>query len=411
MLVCYSTLVCFARAVEAKTVALMARAGRRARQRARASAARRLTQQRAEQQRDRRERVERARRRRQELIRRHGPLGPILQRLDDDSDSSSSPDDSSSDESSDDESRVDEQALSPYAVFHEYASAAKFERLVDYLRRNPSKMMLRLLEGELLNASQIPGGGGLATRVNEFGQTMLHLAAELEDPAIASMLLRYGADPNAGTEDDEMPLHIAAEAGAHRTLACLLDNGAEVDVQDDMGYTPLMCAAECNSRECCVALIAAGANVHYKDEDEVSALFYAVTEHKHPRCIVPLLDAGAEASVDILRRAVQEGSPRGLHPLLRVPPATDANFNMRRFLDSRELLLDVDGWRLWAYDRKAMRVNLAYLERVVAAGGIFRYERDERRRLVSLLRRHVAPRAPDDVLHVIVSFWGHPGSY
>ena len=387
----------------------MARAGRRARQRARASAARRLTQQRAEQQRDRRERGERARRRRQELIRRHGPLGPVLQRLADDSDSSSSSGDSSVDDSSDDESRVDEQALSPYAVFHEYASAAKFERLVDYLRRNPSKMMMRLLEGELLNASQIPGGGGLATRVNEFGQTMLHLAAELEDPAIASMLLRYGADPNAGTEDDEMPLHIAAEAGAHRTLACLLDNGAEVDVQDDMGYTPLMCAAERNRRECCVALIAAGANVRYKDEDEASALFYAAIEHKHPRCIEPLLDAGAEASVDILRRTVQDGSPRGLHPLLRVPPATDANFNMRRFLDSRELLLDIDG--LWAYDRKAMRVNLAYLERVVAAGGIVLYERGERRKLVSLLRRHVAPRAPDDVLHVIVSFWGHPGSY
>ena len=240
---------------------------------------------------------------------------------------------------------------------------------------------------------------------------MLHLAAQLKDPAIASMLLRYGANPSAGDEDDETPLHVAAETSSYRTLACLLDNGAEVDVQDDMGYTPLMCAAECNSRECCVALIAAGANVHYKDEDKVSALFYAATEHKHPRCIVPLLDAGAEASVDILRRAVQEGSPRGLHPLLRVPPATDANFNMRRFLDSRELLLDVDGWRLWAYDRKAMRVNLAYLERVVAAGGIFRYERDERRRLVTLLRRHVAPRAPDDVLHVIVSFWGHPGSY
>jgi hypothetical protein len=58
-----------------------------------------------------------------------------------------------------------------------------------------------------------------------------------------------------------------------------------------------------------------------------------------------------------------------------------------------------------------MRVNLAYLERVDAAGGIFLYERDQQRRLVSLLRRHVAPRAPDDVLHVIVSFWGHAGSY
>ena len=388
----------------------MARAGRRARQRARASAARRLTQQRAEQQRDRRERVERARRRRQELIRRHGPLGPILQRLDDDSDSSSSSGDSSVDDSSDDESRVDEQALSPYAVFHEYASAAKFERLVDYLRRNPSKMKMRLLEGELLNASQIPGGGGLATRVNEFGRTMLHLAAQLKDPAIASMLLRYGANPSAGDEDDETPLHVAAETSSYRTLACLLDNGAEVDARDDMGATPLMLAAGNNSRECCRALIAAGANVHYEDEDEASALFYAV-EHEHPQCIVPLLDAGAEGSVEILRRAVQEGSPRGLHPLLRVPPATDANFNMRRFLDARRWLHDIEGWRLFAHDPKVMRVNLAYLERVAAAGGIVLYERGERRKLVSILRRHVAPRAPDDVLHVIVSFWGHPGSY
>ena len=387
----------------------MARAGRRARQRARALAARRLAQQRAEQQRDRRERVERARRRRQELIRRHGSLGPALQRLDDDSDSSSSSGDSSADESSGDESRVDEQALSPTATFNVYASSANFRRLVDYLRRNPSKM--RLLEGALLNASQVPGWEGLATQVDELGRAMLHYAAELKDPAIASMLLRYGANPSLKDDDDQTPLHSAAETSSYRTLACLLDNGAEVDAQDDMGATPLMLAAEENSRECCVALIAAGANVHYEDEDEASALFYAATEHKHPRCIEPLLAAGAEASVEILRRTVQDGSPRGLHPLLRVPPATDANFNMRRFLDSRELLFDVDGWRLWAYDRKAMRVNVAYLERVVAAGGIVLYERGERRKLVSLLRRHVAPRAPDDVLHVIVSFWGHPGSY
>ncbi|CAH0365923.1 unnamed protein product [Pelagomonas calceolata] len=387
----------------------MARAGRRARQRARALASRRLAQQRAEQRGAKRERLERARRRRQELIRRHGPLGPVLQRLDDDSDSSSSSGDSSSDESSDDDSRVDEQALSPTAIFNAYASTGRYRRLVDYLRRNPSKM--RLLEGSLLNASQGPGWVGLATQFNEFGQTMLHHAAQLEDPAIASMLLRYGADPNASEEGDSTPLHYAAETSSYRTLACLLDNGAEVDAQDDMGATPLMLAAEENSRECCVALIAAGANVHYEDEDAASALFYAATEHKHPRCIVPLLDAGAEASVDILQGTVHDGSPRGLHPLLRVPPATDANFNMRRFIDSRRLILGNRRHSWVTYDPKAMRVNLPYLERVFAAGGIFLYERDERRRLVSLLRRHVAPRAPDDVLHVIMSFWGHPGSY
>ena len=240
---------------------------------------------------------------------------------------------------------------------------------------------------------------------------MLHYAAELEDPAIASMLLRYGANPSLKDDDDQTPLHSAAETSSYRTLACLLDNGAEVDAQDDMGITPLMCAAEENRRECCVALIAAGANVHYEDEDEASALFYAATGHKHPRCIVPLLDAGAEASVEILRRTVEEGSPRGLHPLLRVPPATDANFNMRRFLDSRRLVLGNPRHSWVTYDPRAMRVNLPYLERVDAAGGIVLYERDMRRKLVSILRRHVAPHAPDDVLHVIMSFWGHPGSY
>ena len=379
----------------------MARAGRRVRQRARASAARRLTQQRAEQQRDRRERVERARRRRQELIRRHGPLGPVLQRLDDDSDSASSSSHSSSDESSDDESRVDEQALSPKEIFYEYLMRERYRDAIKFVKRTPDGLAL-------LGITTNPP---LVALDDDMGRTLLHHAAALDDLTIASMLLRYGANPSLKDDDDQTPLHCAAETSSYRTLACLLDNGAEVDAQDDMGATPLMLAAEENSRECCVALIAAGANVHYKDEDEASALFYAATEHKHPRCIVPLLDAGAEASVDILRRTVQDGSPRGLHPLLRVPPATDANFNMRRFLDSRELLFDVDGLRLRGHDRKAMRVNLAYLERVVAAGGIVLHERGERRKLVSLLRRHVAPRAPDDVLHVIVSFWGHPGSY
>ena len=356
----------------------MARAGRRARQRARALAPLRLAQQRAEQRRQR-ERLE-ARR--------------PLQRLDDDSDSSSSSSDSSSDESSDDESRVDEQALSPKEIFYEYLMRERYRDAIKFVKRTPDGLAL-------LGITTNPP---LVALDDDMGRTLLHHAAALDDLTIASMLLGYGADPNANADDDETPLHVAAGQNSHRTLACLLDHGADIDALDDMEATPLMWAAEENSRECCVALIAAGANVHYEDEwgDEASALFYAATEHDYPRCIVPLLDVGAESSVDILRRTVQDGSPRGLHPLLRVPPATDASFDMRCLLNS---------WRPRAKLPREMRVNLAYLERVDAAGGISRYERDQRRKLVSLLRRHVAPRAPDDVLHVIVSFWGHPGSY
>ena len=354
----------------------MARAGRKARQRARALAARRLAQQRAEQRRER-ERLD-ARR--------------SLQRLDDDSDSSSRSSDSSSDESSADESRVDEQALSPKEIFYEYLMRERYRDAIKFVKRTPDGLAL-------LGITTNPP---LVALDDDMGRTLLHHAAALDDLTIASMLLGYGADPNANADDDETPLHVAAGKNSHRTLACLLDHGAEVDVQDHMGATALMLAAECNSWECCVALIAAGANVHYKDEDEASALFYAATEHKHPRCIVPLLDAGAESSVDILRRTVQDGSPRGLHPLLRVPPATDASFDMRCLLNS---------WRPRAKLPREIRVNLAYLKRVDAAGGIVLYERGERRKLVSILQRHVAPRAPDDVLHVIVSFWGHPGSY
>ena len=363
----------------------MARAGRRARQRARALAPLRLAQQRAEQRRER-ERLD-ARR--------------PLQRLDDDSDSSSSSSDSSSDESLDDESRIDEQALSPKEIFYEYLIRERYRDAIKFVKRTPDGLAL-------LGITTNPP---LVALDDDMGRTLLHHAAALDDLTIASMLLRYGADPNANADDDETPLHVAAGQNSHRTLACLLDHGADIDARDDMGLTPLMCAAEGNSRECCVTLIAAGANVHYEDEDEASALFYAATEHKHPRCIVPLLDAGAEASVDILRRTVQEGSRRGLHPLLRVPPATDANLNMRRFIDSRRLVLGNPRHSWVTYDPKAMRRNLPYLERVFAAGGIFLYERNQRRKLVRLLRRHVAPRAPDDVLHVIVSFWGHPGSY
>ena len=209
---------------------------------------------------------------------------------------------------------------------------------------------------------------------------MLHAAAALDDPAIASMLLRYGADPNAGDGENETPLHIAAEAGAHRTLVCLLENGAGADGDDMASLISSPRQATAGNAAVRSSLLAPMSTArtrtvsrHFSTLQQIRSIPGASNRSS---MLVP-----AGASTCCVGR--WDGSPRGLHPLLRIPPATDANLG-------RWWLRDMDEYGL--HFRERMRVNLAYLERVDAAGGIFLYERDQQRRLVSLLRRHVAPR-------------------
>ena len=84
---------------------------------------------------------------------------------------------------------------------------------------------------------------GLITQVDESDERCCTTRLNWKIPRLSSILLRYGANPNA-KDGRSTPLHMAAETCSYRTLACLLDNGAEVDAQDDMGATPLMLAAE-----------------------------------------------------------------------------------------------------------------------------------------------------------------------
>ena len=220
-------------------------------------------------------------------------------------------------------------------------------------------------------------------------RTLLHHSVAFEsEPRITEMLLRCGADVDARDHEGLAPLHKAAKiAGRERTIAYLLEHGAEVNAIDDSGRTPLMLAARRDHKSNCEALLAAGADVD--DIDPIkgwTALHYAVRQ-PFARCVTPLLDAGASLDGRVFDIAMKHGSTRGLYQLLR-------RGGVPRFF--------LIGGR---------SENVDYMRRVHAAGGLEVYERDEGRKLVSLLRRHVAPRAPDDVLHVIVSFWGHPGSY
>ena len=300
---------------------------------------------------------------------------------------------------SDDEDSRDGSSLGPLddelKIIRDYMRDDRYRDAVELLATHPNG--LGLLEAKL---SRFMVGFALITRRDGSYRTLLHHSAAFEsEPRVTGVLLRHGANVNVHMDNSLTPLHLAAKrANNARTIACLLEHGATVDARDDMDRTPLMVAARFDRQANCEALLAAGADVEACDNvTSWTALHYAARQ-LGGRCVGPLIDAGAGMNSEIFDYAMVLGSTRTLYRMLPRPEVT-------------ELLKPRFGAFGTTYRGCGKRENLAYLRRVGVAGSIALYQRDQRRKLVSLLRRHVAPRAPDDVLHVIVSFWGHAGSY
>ena len=71
------------------------------------------------------------------------------------------------------------------------------------------------------------------------GRTLLHMAAADGEIYIARMLLKAGADKDAGGKNGRAPIYHAV-ASNHTHLATLLIGAcADLDAQDNRGWTPL----------------------------------------------------------------------------------------------------------------------------------------------------------------------------
>ena len=90
---------------------------------------------------------------------------------------------------------------------------------MDVAARNGHVECLRLL----LQEHQKPN----LKKTDEFGQAVMHLAAEGGCAEICSMLLAAGSDPNTPDGQGQTPLHVAAEEGHTEFAKVLLQNGAE----------------------------------------------------------------------------------------------------------------------------------------------------------------------------------------
>jgi ankyrin repeat protein len=81
----------------------------------------------------------------------------------------------------------------------------------------------------------------------------------LNDTRVLEILIRSGADVNAGNNEGETPLMIAALKGNPDNVKLLLNAGANINARDQRGETPLKHAMERNHSEVIEMLKSAGA--------------------------------------------------------------------------------------------------------------------------------------------------------
>jgi truncated hemoglobin YjbI len=131
------------------------------------------------------------------------------------------------------------------------------------------------------------------------GRTLLHEAAVAGDVALVDLLLRLGAEPNAGVHtplycvgnDSKVhdgrrvvaaliragahvdapngvkqctALHMAARRGNLEVAEALLEHGASLEARDTLGDTPLRRAVNCDKTAVAALLLSRGADAHSK---------------------------------------------------------------------------------------------------------------------------------------------------
>ncbi len=103
---------------------------------------------------------------------------------------------------------------------------------------------------------------GADPNVVSAGESALHLAAALDDRALAALLVERGASTKATARWKQTPLHVAASHNRSAVAELLLSNGADAGARDTDGLTPLHLAARTGGVEVTCVLLSRGADVN-----------------------------------------------------------------------------------------------------------------------------------------------------
>ncbi|XP_067109451.1 ankyrin repeat and SOCS box protein 10 isoform X2 [Osmerus mordax] len=143
--------------------------------------------------------------------------------------------------------------------------------------------------------------GANANALSEDGLLPLHMCTSPESIECAKYLLQFGAAINGRSlDEDDTPLHVAARNGLLGHTELYLRYGAALDKKNDEGKTPLNSACshpqELQDLErylrVCRLLLEAGADLHAVDQDKQSPLHMAC-KNVNPEVVDLLLARGA----------------------------------------------------------------------------------------------------------------------
>jgi len=172
---------------------------------------------------------------------------------------------------------------------------------------------------------QIKKDPELLNKKNQDAMTPLNLAAEEDQYVIAKFLLKQGADPLLGDNENSGPIHLAAISGSVRILDLLIKNGVDIDSPDDNGLTALHFALSRRQVDIAFHLIEQGADVKIQTNNSWSTLQFAaicgnlelvklVLEQKvdindeMESGFTPLFSAASYGFTDIVKHLVENGA-------------------------------------------------------------------------------------------------------
>jgi ankyrin repeat protein len=145
-------------------------------------------------------------------------------------------------------------------------------------------------------ADLLIAAGANVKAVTRYNITPLSLACTNGDAVLIEHLLKAGADPNGLSEQGQTALMTAALTGKADSVKMLLTHGASVNVKEpNKGQTALMWAASEGNAAAEAMLIEFGAEVKAKSKNGFTPLLFAV-RNNHPEAVKVLLDHGANVN-------------------------------------------------------------------------------------------------------------------